>query len=273
MMDYFYPGNNVKGYTQVIKAGKDLEFCGFGLLKMEAGEAYELKTYDEEAVLVIMSGKCHVSVNGERFSHLGQRTDVFSGNPTSVYVPIESLYIVEEAQGSPLEIAIVSAKAEKRFRPFVVRPDEVICSHRGILNYQRDVRDIIVDNGEGKVHRIVVGETVACSGQWSGYPSHKHDDYNPPYEAKMEEIYHFRIKPEGGFGVQVMYNDDRSLRKAYMLQDGDTVIIPAGYHPVAAAPGFQVYYLWVMAGDAGRKLISNDDQQLLRLVNMGHMPK
>lgn len=235
-MNYFYPSKEVKGYSQIVKAGKDLEFCGFGLLKLQAKEIYESETFDEEAVLVILSGKCNVTVNGEKYINLGERKDVFSGNPTSVYVPIQSSFKVEEVQGFELEVAIVSAKAEKKFEPFVVRPEEVVCNHRGILNYQRDVRDIIVDNAEGKVHRIVVGETISCPGQWSSYPSHKHDNYNPPYEANMEEVYYFKIKPEGGFGIQVLYNDDLSLRKAYMLKDGDTVIIPEGYHPVAAAP-------------------------------------
>ncbi|MCG1011921.1 5-deoxy-glucuronate isomerase [Tepidanaerobacter sp. GT38] len=272
-MSYLYPNKNVEGYTQIVKAGKDLNFCGFGLLKLKANETHELKTEDEEAVLVILSGKCHVTVNGQKFTDLGERKDVFSGNPTSVYIPIHSSFKVEETQGLDLEVAVVSAKAEKKFEPFVVRPEEVVCNHRGILNYQRDVRDIIVDNAEGKVHRIVVGETISYPGQWSSYPSHKHDKHNPPYEANLEEVYYFKVKPEGGFGVQVMYNDDLTLREAYMIKDGDTVILPEGYHPVAAAPGFQVYYLWVMAGGYGRKLIPNDDPNLLWLHNVGPLLK
>lgn len=272
-MEYLYPSKEVKGYSQVVKAGKDMEFCGLGLLKLNANEVCSLKTNDEEAALVILSGKCNVVVNGKEFIGLGERKDVFSGNPASVYIPIQSSFKVEEAQGFVLEAAVVSAKAEKKFEPFVVMPKEVACDHRGILNYQRDVRDIIVANGEGKVHRIVVGETISCPGQWSSYPSHKHDDYNPPYEAKMEEVYYFKIKPEEGFGVQVMYNDDLSLRKAYMLKDGDAVIIPEGYHPVAAAPGFQVYYLWVMAGDYGRKLVPKDDPKLAWLSNAAPLLK
>jgi hypothetical protein len=30
--------------------------------------------------------------------------------------------------------------------------------------------------------------------------------------------------------------------------DGDVVLVPAGYHPVAAASGYDCYYLNVMAG-------------------------
>ena len=86
--DYFYPSKDVK-LCSGGKVGKELEYCGFGLLKLEAGEIYESKTCDEEAVLAIMSGKCNVSVSGEDFIDLGGRKDVFSGNPTSVYIPLK----------------------------------------------------------------------------------------------------------------------------------------------------------------------------------------
>lgn len=272
-MKYFYPYEESKGYKQVVKAGKDLEFCGLGLINLEKGQSYEGKSGNEELVLVILSGKCHIKVNDREFKDLGERKDVFSGKPTAVYVPINSTYSVKEAQGYGVEIAITSSIAEKQFEPFVVKPEEVVNNHRGLLNYQREVNDIVVDNAEGKVHRIVVGETISYPGQWSSYPSHKHDEYNPPLEAKMEEVYHFRIKPQEGFGIQVLYNDDLSLREAYMLKDKDTIIIPEGYHPVASAPGFQVYYLWVMAGDYGRKLVPNDDPKLSWLNNIGPMLK
>jgi len=272
-MKFFYPHEESKGYKQIVRIGQDLEFCGLGLLTLQKGEEYEAKTHNEEAVIVILSGKCDIAVGDTEFKNLGDRKDVFSGKPTSVYVPINSTYKIRESQGFEAELAIVSSKAEKQFKPFVVRPEDVEQNHRGLLNYQRDVSDIIVDNAEGKVHRIVVGETISYPGQWSSYPSHKHDEYNPPLEAKMEEVYHFRIKPSEGFGIQVMYNDDLSLREAYMLKDKDTVIIPEGYHPVAAAPGFQVYYLWVMAGDYGRKLVPKDDPNLSWLNNVGPLLK
>ena len=56
----------------------------------------------------------------------------------------------------------------------------------------------------------------------------------------MEEIYHFRVNPSQGFGIQVMYNDDFSLNESYMVRNGDSIAIKEGYHPVAAAPGYSV---------------------------------
>ena len=45
-----------------------------------------------------------------------------------------------------------------------------------------------------------------------------------------------------------------------MVHDGYVVSIPSGYHPVAAAPGYELYYLWVMAGE-GRELAPYFDPQ------------
>jgi 5-deoxy-glucuronate isomerase len=33
-----------------------------------------------------------------------------------------------------------------------------------------------------------------------------------------------------------------------VTRDGDVVLVPRGFHPVAAAPGYDAYYLNVMAG-------------------------
>ena len=32
------------------------------------------------------------------------------------------------------------------------------------------------------------------------------------------------------------------------VKDGEAVMVPEGYHPVSAPPGYDVYYLNVMAG-------------------------
>ena len=54
-------------------------------------------------------------------------------------------------------------------------------------------------------------------------------------------------KPQG-FGFQRVYTDDRSLDETMLIEDGDVVLVPKGYHPVAAIAGYDIYYLNVMAG-------------------------
>jgi len=44
-----------------------------------------------------------------------------------------------------------------------------------------------------------------------------------------------------------------------VVEDGDVVTFPRGYHPVVAAPGYELYYFWALASFRERKLISRDD--------------
>jgi 5-deoxy-glucuronate isomerase len=75
----------------------------------------------------------------------------------------------------------------------------------------------------------------------------------------MQEIYHFRMNPPQGFGVQVMYTDDLDIDQAYIVRNNDNTVLPRGYHPVVAAPGYRLYYLWMMAGVTDRRMAPLDD--------------
>jgi 5-deoxy-glucuronate isomerase len=119
----------------------------------------------------------------------------------------------------------------------------------GTGNWARSIRTIL--GPEDDAGRLVLGETINPPGNWSSYPPHKHDRHAPPEEVALEEVYYYRFKPEGGFGVQLIY--DEHDERAQIVRDGDVVAIPSGYHPVVAAPGYALYYLWVMAGE-GRAL-------------------
>ena len=68
----------------------------------------------------------------------------------------------------------------------------------------------------------------------------------------------YRMARPEGFAVQLVYTDDRSLDEAIQVRDGDVVLVPRGYHPVAAGPGYDLYYLNVMAGPRRRWLVTTD---------------
>lgn len=260
-MKRFYEKQEFSGYKEIVTGESELEVIGFDMISLKPGESVKCSSGEYELGLVILSGIC--SVNAEDFTaeHLGGRRNVFDGKPATVYIPRDTDYTVLAEGSGVLEIGVCKAKADKKYEPFVILPEDVVTEHRGKLNWQRDVNDIITSKYEGRVDKIVLGETYGCSGQWSSYPSHKHDTDNMPYEVNMEEIYHFKVNPGQGFGIQVMYNDDMSLRESYIVRDGDSAAIKEGYHPVAAAPGYSVYYLWVMAGKSGRQLTPCDDPE------------
>lgn len=258
-MKRFYEKQEFKGYKEIITSEAELDVIGFDMLRLEPSESISLNSGEYELGLVILSGECSVKADELNEENLGSRRNVFDGKPTTVYVPKDTEYTVKAGGYDTLEIGVCKVKADKKYKPFVVKPDDIVTEHRGKLNWQRDVNDIITSKYEGRVDKIVLGETYGCAGQWSSYPSHKHDTDNMPYEVNMEEIYHFKVNPSQGFGIQVMYSDDMSLNESYIVRDGDSVAIKNGYHPVAAAPGYSIYYLWVMAGKSGRKLTPCDD--------------
>lgn len=80
-------------------------------------------------------------------------------------------------------------------------------------------------------------------------------------EADLEEIYFYKIdKPEDGYAIQRVYNDDGSLDELVLARNNHLVKIPEGYHPVVSPPGYNTYYLNFLAGSA-QSLKSQDDPQ------------
>ncbi|GGX19446.1 hypothetical protein GCM10010383_56890 [Streptomyces lomondensis] len=79
----------------------------------------------------------------------------------------------------------------------------------------------------------------------------KHDEARPGEESELEQVYYFEVSGgENGFGYQRVYGTaERPIDVLAEVRSGDTVLIPHGWHgPSIAAPGYDLYYLNVMAG-------------------------
>jgi len=264
MSDLHFKAKNVEGYQDIVSEDfNKMEYLALGKLYLKSGSQYEGHTGDYETVLVILTGKATIACEDKEWSGLGGRTSVFDGKGTAVYVPCRSDYTV--VAESDVHIAVCKAKADQKFKPFVVQPDEVIVNHRGKDLWTREVHDIIPDSLENKVQRIILGETFNDAGKWSSYPPHKHDVDNLPEEACLEEIYHYQIDPEQGFGVQMHYTEDGEIDDAFIVRQGDSFAVNKGYHPVVAAGGYKLYYLWFLAGKSKRVLCPKDEEAHLWL--------
>lgn len=119
---------------------------------------------------------------------------------------------------------------------------------------------------------IIACEVLTPAGNWSSYPPHKHDEHKPGKESVLEEIYYFELQisdaaPEGvkgndPIGYQRVYGtEDRPIDVLAEVRDGDVVLVPHGWHgPAMAPPGYDMYYLNVMAGPGTERqwLITDD---------------
>jgi len=254
-VDWHIRAKEGHGFVPIVPEGDPrTRFIEFGLLRLGDGEEYGWDAEAKEAVLVILGGRCTVRAGVEVYEGIGERKDVFSGEAYAVFVPPGNEVRVTGV--GDVEVAVCKAPSDAEGGPRLIFPGEVRVRSVGKLNWRRDVKDVV--GQEVPARHLLVGETVNPPGNWSSSPPHRHDEDRPPEESDMEEVYFFKVSPSQGFGLQRIYTDDGEVDEAYVVRDGDTVVIPKGYHPVVAGPGYRLYYLWILAGE-GRALIPYDD--------------
>lgn len=236
-----------------------LNFVGQVLSK---GKSWEFDSGENECAVVLLGGVCTVTSNRGDWQKFGRRTNVFSGMPYALYLPRHTQFKVT-AESDLLDFACGWCPADKDFAPKLVTPENVPIEIRGGGNATRQINGILPSGFPSQ--RLVVVEVYTPAGSWSSYPPHKHDKHREGadgeiLEADLEEIYFYKIDKPGGFAIQRVYTDDLSLNEIAVAENNDIVLVPKGYHPVAAAPGYNVYYLNFLAGSA-QSLANIDDQK------------
>ncbi|MBX9601652.1 MAG: 5-deoxy-glucuronate isomerase [Bryobacteraceae bacterium] len=230
------------------------QFLTFEVRRLAAGEQYAAETAGSELAIVMLGGVCSVHSRAGAWPRVGRRENVFAGMPYAVYLPPGTAY--EIRADSHCEFALCSCPAEESFPARLIRPADVEIEIRGGGNATRQINKII--QPEFPAQRLLIVEVYTPSGNWSSYPPHKHDVHQPPGEVDLEEIYYYRIDRAEGYAIQRVYTRDKRLDATLTVRDGELVLIPEGYHPVAAAHGYNVYYLNVLAGSA-RSMAASDD--------------
>jgi 5-deoxy-glucuronate isomerase len=221
-------------------------YVGFEVVRLDG--ALTRETGDRELCVVVVEGRADI---GE-WTGLG-RESPWAGPPDAVYLPPGSRFT---ASGKA-ELGLCWAPAPNGGAPARVLPaSEVEAEVRGHGNQERYVHPILM--GDKEAESLLVVEVLTPAGHWSSYPPHKHDRDDPPRETLLEETYYHRISPAQGFGLQRVYSDDRSLDETLAFGDRDCVLVPRGYHTVSAPPGYELYYLNVMAGPTRNWVFAND---------------
>lgn len=202
----------------------------FRLRFLAAGENFVESSVDE-AVWVLLSGAATVHV--ERRSFALSRTSLFDDGPSAVHVGPGTPLRVEAARAC--EWAAIRTANTASFAPKVFLPSDLRPEYRGAGLVQnaclRNVR-LIFDRAARPESNLVVGEVVNYPGRWSSYPPHHHD---------QPEIYHYRFTAPGGYGHAELGED------VFKVRHGDTVVIPPGLdHAQVSAPGYGMYYLWMI---------------------------
>ncbi|GAA1793297.1 5-deoxy-glucuronate isomerase [Agromyces lapidis] len=272
---WFHPhGSLARDGWSVVVDGSLPGWHRTGLRVAELGDhgdaGLELRAGDVERQLVpLAGGGVHVDVvepdgSTHAFDLVG-RDSVFDGPTDTLYLPVGASAVVRGAG----RLAVAEAPATTRHPLRLIDRDEAPVELRGRGQASRQVHDL----GTPAVmaaERLIVCEVITPAGNWSSYPPHKHDEEVPGIESQLEEIYYFEaaatcadasrpapVPPSGAAQPFALFSASSSSVTEIAVDErvttGDVALLPGGYHgPAAAAPGYDLYYLNVMAGPGER---------------------
>jgi 5-deoxy-glucuronate isomerase len=189
-------------------------------------------TQAKESAWVLLGGGAELEFAGQRAAIL--RGSLFDEPPTVLHLgPGTELTIHAGTAGA--EFAVVRTSNARRFAPRLFQPADLTPEYRGAGLVQnaclRNVR-LIFDRAVRPESNLVIGEVVNYPGRWSSYPPHHHD---------QPEIYHYRFTAPAGYGHAELGDDVVKVRH------GDTIVIPPRRdHAQVSAPGYGMYYLWMI---------------------------
>jgi len=247
-------------------SSKSLSISYFNIVKLQAGEQYRTNTNEYETVWVVLSGNCDLEVDDKKFSAIGKRKDIWSGQAESVYAPINSEILVRA--NSVVEISVGGGKCEEKYEAFFIGQEDVqmVDVGSGETKSHRQIFHILGQHHKDRCGRLLISELWAEEGCWSGYPPHKHDTDNLPEETDFEEIYHYRFNPENGFGGQYLMLKDGS-EQCFVTRNGDTFAFEQGYHPTSTSPGHKGYIFTILVGRTEKSLIQNFKEEHRHLMD------
>lgn len=245
-----------KGYTPICKIGEcTLKMLEFGIIMLDAGESVNFATEDKETAFIMLEGHCSVLFDEVKWEHVGNRSTVFENRKAESFYMPRDMQLTILAEDS-VKIAVCATPVSEKTAPQLLKEDHVVLKLLGEQPYQRETSFIIDQNSNAKV--LTIGEAYVTPGNWAGFPPHKHDEDNMPKECIAEEIYYFLFNPSQGFAVQCLYTADGEIDEAYRVKQDELVEFPKGYHTTVSIPGYETYFLWLMAGEYQGFNRSND---------------
>ncbi|PTY07618.1 myo-inositol catabolism protein [Opitutaceae bacterium EW11] len=203
----------------------------FGILRLRGGQEHR-EACRKETLLVLLSGQARVKVGAT--DETVSRRSLFDEGPYAVHVGDRGEFSVTAGRGG-CEWAFIRTQNPRKLKPRLYRNDEFTSEDRGAGLVQGACRRIvrtIFDYSTRPDSNLVVGEVVNFPGRWSSYPPHHHP---------QPEIYHYRFTLPQGYGHAELGDS------VFKVGNGDTMLIPGGLdHAQVSAPGYGMYYLWVV---------------------------
>ena len=209
--------------------------------RLRAGERLRLLEQEKETAILLLAGKVIFAFEGKR--ETGERRSVFLDKPYCLHCSCRHEMIVTAQEDSRL--LIQQTTNPNCFDTVFYTPEMCSLQEFGSTQWEgtahRQVLTVF-DYENAPCSNMVMGEVFHKPGCWSSYPPHFHP---------QPELYYYEFDRPQGFGVGFVGEE------CFRVEDqGCLAITPMHAHQQAAAPGYRMYYAWLirhLEGDPWRK--------------------
>jgi 5-deoxy-glucuronate isomerase len=232
----------------------DWGYSSLKIISLQPTGSHRFDTGSDEVIVLPLSGAVDVAAN-DAGCQLDGRSSVFAGPTDVAYLGAGQSVTLRSGDGG--RFALCGARSRSSLPLRYLAASQVPVELRGAGQSSRQVRNFGTPDSL-EATKIIACEVITPAGNWSSYPAHKHDEASET-ESELEEIYYFEIAagPDGqpGFGfMRTSSSPGRDIEVLEEVHDRDIVLVPYGWHgPCVAAPGFDMYYLNVMAGPGAER--------------------
>lgn len=199
--------------------------------RMKPGDMLDFGWDDKEVAIMLMEGV--VRYHWQSHDEAAERTNVFTDPPFCLHACTGVKVRIVAVKDS--EIIVQSTQNDKEFQCRFYKPEdckiELMGSEQWEGTAKREVLTIF-DYQNAPYSNMVMGEVINKAGRWSSYIPHGHP---------QPEVYYYKFDKPQGFGASFVGEN------VYKITDGSATFISDGLtHPQVAAPGYNMYYCWMI---------------------------
>jgi 5-deoxy-glucuronate isomerase len=226
-------GEMKKGYNEICNMvdNRPDMLMDIGIQVMSSGETLSISEPEKETCVLLLKGEITLRWEGQEADAV--RRSIFDENPVALHVSrgVE----VSVTAKDDVEILIQKTTNERDFASKLYTQEDVGTEIFGDGVWENTARRAcrtVFDYSNAPYSNMVMGELINYPGRWSSYIPHGHD---------QPEVYFYRFNRPEGFGAAFLGDE------AFMIKDNSAFFITGGpTHPQVAAPGFAMYYTWMI---------------------------
>lgn len=245
----YQPENELANGFNIVTREEDYTqnmLMDFDVYVGQKGEKLKIHNETKEIAIILFKGK--IKFYWEKKEVAAERENVFDFGPYVLHVCKGKEIVIEFFERT--EIGIQKSTNEKEFESKLYSPKDCVDHIFGKEGMDGTARRLVRDvfkYENAPYSNMVMGEVITFPGKWSSYPPHSHP---------QPEVYFYKFTKPQGFGAGFVGDN------VFKIKDNSSLLITGGLtHPQTSAPGYGMYYCWMIRNLEGNPWTKRIDDE------------